>query len=235
MDTELDRLLTEGRSAYRTGDLRRAEAMLSQAASGGAARYADVHHTLGVIYHTLGQFSKARSSFEQALRINPNYTEAALNLSITYNDLGRYAEAREVFAKALPPDGEQLDSFARGKIANLHAEVGDAYRSVGLTKEAAIEYRRALGLCPGFLDIRMRLSHALTDQGETQEAIEQARLVLLDNPNYAPAYLHLGMLLHRTGDEPGARKALRDLLGRDPGNERAQAYLRLLEPGTRSE
>jgi tetratricopeptide (TPR) repeat protein len=235
VDSELERVLNEGREAYASGDLTRAEMLLSQAIKSGASRYADVHHMLGVVYHTWGQFSKARASFEEALKINPHYTEAALNLSITYNDLGRYAEAREVYQRVLPSSEERIDPFTRGKIANLHAEVGDAYRSAGLSKDAAVEYRRALGLCPSFIDIRMRLVHALADHAAIAEAIEQARLVLLDNPSYVPALLHLGLLLHRTGDEEGARKALTEVLKRDPTHERATMYLRLLEPNSRSD
>jgi tetratricopeptide (TPR) repeat protein len=235
MNAELDRLLADGREAYKSGDLRRAEATFSQAVQSGAERYADVHHMLGVIYHSWGQFSKARSAFEEALRINPNYTEAALNLSITYNDLGRYAEAQEVYARVLPSPDERIDGFTRGKIANLHAGVGDAYRSAGLAKEAAIEYRRALGLCPGFVDIRMRLVHALAEANEIDEAVEQARLVLLDNQNHVPAYLHLGLLLHRKGEDEDARKALQEVLKRDPTHERAEMYLRMLEPSARTE
>jgi tetratricopeptide (TPR) repeat protein len=235
MDVELERLLTEGREAYRLGDHARAENLLSQALRTGAGRYADVHHMLGVVYHTNGQFSKARAAFEDALKINPNYTEAALNLSITYNDLGRYAEAREVYARALPARDAQIDNFTRGKIANLHAQVGDAYRSVGMSKDAAIEYRRALGLCPGFIDIRMRLVHALAEIGAVDEAINESQLVLLENPNYVPAHLHLGLLLHRKGDLDGARRALGEVVKRDPQHESATMYLRMLEPNARSD
>lgn len=235
MEVELERLLGEGREAYRTGDHPRAESLLSLAIRSGAARFADVHHMLGVLYHHAGQFSKARAAFEEALKINPNYTEAALNLSITYNDLGRYAEAREIYARALPPPDAEIDSFTRGKIANLHAQVGDAYRSVGLAKDATIEYRRALGLCPAFIDIRMRLVHALSDHGALAEAADEARLVLLENPNYVPAHLHLGLLLHRKGDVDGARKALAEVVRREPHHESATMYLRMLEPGQRSE
>lgn len=235
MEVELERLLSEGREAYRTGDHPRCESLLSKALHTGAGRYADVHHMLGVVYHSAGQFSKARAAFEEALKINPHYTEAALNLSITYNDLGRYAEAREVYARALPPANAAIDSFTRGKIANLHAQVGDAYRSVGLSRDAAIEYRRALGLCPAFIDIRMRLVHALAEQGAIAEAADEARLVLLENPNYVPAHLHLGLLLHRKGDLDGARKALGEVVKRDPQHESATMYLRMLEPSNRSE
>ena len=35
----------------------------------------------------------AEEAFENALRLNPRYTEAALNLSVTYNDRGKYERA----------------------------------------------------------------------------------------------------------------------------------------------
>src|SRR5689334_14939956 len=135
---DLQDLIHRGRDAYQRGDMSKAESLLTQALSKGASGYADVHHILGVIYHSWGHFSKARGEFEEALRINPDYTEAALNLSITYNDLGRYAEAREVFQRAMPREGEPTDSLTKAKIANLHAAVGDAYRSAGLAHEAGV-------------------------------------------------------------------------------------------------
>lgn len=235
MSPELSRLLTEGRRAYAAGDLRQAEILLSEAVEVGAARYADVHHTLGVIYHAWGQFARAREAFEEALRINPRYTEAALNLSITYNDLGRYAEGREVYTRALPPPEERIDAFTRGKLANLHAGVGDAYRASGLPEEAEVEYRRALAMCPTFVDIRMRLAQALADRGALDEAAQELRRILADNDRYLPAYLQLGLVLHRSGDDAGARRALGHVVEREPGHPRALMYLRALEPESRTD
>jgi tetratricopeptide (TPR) repeat protein len=234
MDVPLAELIALGREAYARGDLEKAESALTEAVGRGAASYADVHNILGVVYHSWGQFSKARASFEEALKINPRYTEAALNLSITYNDLGRYAEARDVMNRTLSKD-DGADALAKAKLANLHAEVGDAYRSTRMPKDAAIEYRRALGLCPRFVDIRARLAQALTEDGQPDEAIAELRLALSDNPGYVPGLLQLGLLLHARGDAKGAREALEAVLTIQPGNERATTYLRMLEPGERSD
>lgn len=232
---QLERLLAEGRDAYRSADYVRAESLLKRALDNGAGAYADVHHTLGIIYHTWGQYPKARAAFEEALRINPNYTEAALNLSITYNDLGRYAEAQELFARIQPSPEERIDPFTRGKIANLHRAVGEAYRSTGLATEAADEYRRAIGLCPDFIDIRMDLAHALAEAGDLPGAVDQAKEVLKRRPDFEPALLHLGLFLHRTGDVEGAKEAFLKVLDLDPEHERAAMYLRMLEQGAGSE
>ena len=85
---------------------------------------------LGVIHHEQGRYAQAREMLEEALRLNPGYTEAALNLAVTYNELGKYQEAREIYARAMAQskaEPRQLDPFARGKLANMHADVGSAY------------------------------------------------------------------------------------------------------------
>ena len=228
---ELHSLLDRAREAHARGDLAKAERLFLESLDKGAASYADAHHALGVIYHAWGLFSKARAAFEEALRLNPKYTEAALNLSITYNDLGRYAESRELMERSAPSKaGGRLDELSRSKIANLHATLGDAYRSAGLPAEAAVEYRRALGLCPQFVDIRTRLAATLTDQGRRGEALEELRLALLEKEDYVPAMLQLALLAAAEGQAAEAKRTLEAVLERAPGHPRAIAYLRMLEP-----
>jgi tetratricopeptide (TPR) repeat protein len=231
MNAELEALLARGRDAYARGDLVLSEQTLSEALDKGAKDFADVHHLLGVVYHSWGLYAKARSAFEAALQINPRYAEAALNLSITYNDLGRYAEAQEVLAEVIGEPKGTLDALTRAKIANLHAEVGDAYRSAGLLDDAAAEYRRALALCDRFVDIRTRLAVVLAESQKSEDAIAELRRATADNPHYVPAYLQLGLLLQTSGDHRGAREALEAVLRLKPGHERAATYLRMLETG----
>lgn len=236
MDPDLDALLAEGREAYRRGDLSTAERALSGALDRGAGDFADVHHLLGIVYHAWGLYGKARASFENALRINPHYSEAALSLSITYNDLGRYADAQSVLARVpRADDSAGTDALTRAKIANLHAAVGDAYRSARMPAEAAIEFRRALALAPRFVDIRLRLAQALDEAGESAAAIAELRRAREDNPRYVPALLLLGLLLHGSGDDAAAKEALESVLEVRPGHARAESYLRMLEPSPRSE
>src|SRR5438309_7336609 len=112
---------------------------------------------LGVIYHHLGEFEAAQRAFQKALDINPGYIEAALNLAIVCNDLGQYERAQQVYGAAVarsrspqqrdPNGDEPIEAYTRGKIANLHAAVGDGYLSVRRPNDAAAEYRRALSLC----------------------------------------------------------------------------------------
>lgn len=233
MSEALRELIDEGQQAYERGDYPEAERLLGRAVQDGAERYADIQHALGVIYHGTGRFAEARRAFERALEINPDYTEAALNLAITCNDLGHYAAAREIMAGLEPEPGpvgpRTLDPFTRGKIANLHAHVADAYRSAGALDDACREYARALELGPDFVDIRMRLAQCLAERGATGQAVSQLETMLETKPGFTNGWVQLGLLLIRLDDRDGARAALNRALQQDPAHPRALAYLRMLE------
>ena len=227
--------IAKAQKAESIGDVDQAERALLDALARGGGQYADIHHQLGVILHARGEYSKACHHFETALDLNPQYTEAALDLAITYNDLGRYSEAKALLHKNNSRQSVRTDPLTLGKIANMHKEVGNAYRSAGLPKEAALEYRRALGLAPDFVDIRTLLSQALTDAGEHEEASEQLRLILDERPNYTKAALQLALLTLSSGDRQEAKEILMKILEKEPEHSRAKAYLRMLEPETKAD
>ena len=70
----------------------------------------------------------------------------------------------------------------------------------------------------------------LAEDDQPAEAIAQLRLVLNDHPDYVPAMLQPALLSHAKGDGETARNALESVLEREPGHDRATAYLRMLEP-----
>jgi len=237
MDDAVRELVALGRDHFQRGDWSLAAGHLEQVLARGAA-FADVHHMLGVCYHQLGEFETAQRAFERALEINPGYVEASLNLAILCNDLGQYEKAQRIYANALQrarngngaahaPGEEPLDGFARGKIANLHAGVGDAYLSARRPKDAAAEFRRALELSPGFVDVRMKLASALRDSGDAEAAAAELRRAVRDAPAYVPARLALGLACSAGGKLDEAIEQWEEVLRMDPGHRTAQLYLKL--------
>jgi len=229
LDDSLKQALTLGKAYYLKKEYARAEGYLSQVVERNQS-FADVYNMLGVIYHDQGQYQKAQRSFEAALRINPGYTDAALNLAIIYNDTGKYQAARDTYRQALTRSGAapgHLDSFVKGKLANLYADVGDVWLSSGLYVEAVREYQRALELCPTFVDIRTKLAAAHRDAGERDLAIQEYEEVVRQNPGYVPARLALGLVLQAIGRRDEAVKHWEAVLEMAPGNRSAEMYLKL--------
>ncbi len=230
MDERTKQLLSLGREHYEKREFDKAEHYLKQVLDRGDKGFADVYNMLGVIHHDRGRFDDAQASFEEALHINPNYTEAALNLAVTYNDLGRYDEAKRIYTAALSR-GEgtpgQLDPFVKGKIANLHAEVAQAYVDAGMPQDAMHELRKAILLCPTFADLRLKLSNLYRQAGDLDAAKFELDEAIAARPRYLPAHVALGVTLLSLGDSKRAIAAWEKALEIDPDHKAAQMYLRM--------
>jgi tetratricopeptide (TPR) repeat protein len=230
MDERTKQLLLLGREHYAKREFDRAEPILRDVLE-KEDRFADVHDMLGVIAHSRGNFIAAEKHFERALAINPSYTEAALNLAVTYNDRGKYEAAREVYARIKgKPSGNKtgLDPFARGKIANMHAEVGQAYADAGLPVDAISELEKAVDLCPEFADLRTKLGTLLREVNDVSRARQQYEAAIQARPTYVPARIQLGVTLLSMGDTGGAEEQWNKVIEIEPDNSRAKMYLRML-------
>ncbi len=63
---------------------------------------------------------------------------------VTYNDLGKYEAARQIYAqmRSRSEGRAEIDPFAKGKIANMHAELSQAYQDAGMVPEAIRELEK---------------------------------------------------------------------------------------------
>lgn len=228
MDDHLKQLLLLGREHYQKREFDKAEYLLKQVIA-ETDRFADVFDMLGVIAHSRGDFAHAEQHFERAVSLNPNYTEAQLNLMVTYNDLGKYEAAREIYARirGRGEEGGLGDPFAKGKIANMHADVSQAYQDAGMLPQAIGELEKAVNLCPHFSDLRTRLAVLYRDTGQLQRAREQLELAKAGNPNYTQARVLLGVVLLSIGEVTPAKQEFEAVLGVDPENKSAQMYLKI--------
>jgi tetratricopeptide (TPR) repeat protein len=232
MQPEIRAHLNSGREHYVAAEYQKAVPHLAKVLEHHDG-FADVHNMIGVCYQHLGRTLEAKDHFERAFAINPAYTEAALNLAVCYNELGQYDDAKAIYERAA--EGREsraaavdnLDHYVRGKLANLHRDLGLAYEGVGLLEPAIEQFRQALQLCPTFVDIRTKLGTTLRDAGHVDEAIDELIAVRDAKPDYIVARLNLGVTLWtaKRGDE--AKAEWRAVLEQEPDNSRAQMYLRM--------
>jgi tetratricopeptide (TPR) repeat protein len=99
--------------------------------------------------------------------------------------------------------------------------------SVRRPGDAASEYRRALSLCPTFVDLRIKLAHALQEAGDVDGALAEFRLSVQHAPAYVPARVALGTALYTGGKLDEAVQQWEEVLRMDPTHRTAGMYLKL--------
>jgi tetratricopeptide (TPR) repeat protein len=231
MDNDTANLLNMGREHYASKDYEKAEAYLTKVVDEGI-HFADVFNMLGVIYHNKGQMAMAQDNFEKALSINPRYAEAALNLAVTCNDVGQYDKAKALYSKIANfkrESSQEIEPVAKGKLANMHADIGRAYAGVGNLERAIEQFRQALEMCPDYVDIRTQLGQALRDAGQLEEACEAFERAKVVRPTYLPCRIALGMTYLALGDRELAKREWEGVLDIEPDNVTACMYLRIVD------
>jgi tetratricopeptide (TPR) repeat protein len=231
MNERLKNLLVLGREHYERREYDRAEQVFREILEIDEGRFADVHNMLAFVLHGRGDLAGAERHFERAVEINPRYMEALMNLAVTYSDVGKYEAAHGIYARIRDLEGgdKKLDPFVRGKIANMHADVAQAYADAGCREEAIEELRKAIGLCPSFADLHLKLGNLYREGNDFATARDHYAAACTVNPKYVPARVLLGATLLSLGQPSDAIAELNEALAIDPGNKNAQMYLRMAE------
>lgn len=194
--------------------------------------YADVLNKMGIITSLKGDKKEAVEYFERALRKNPLYTEASLNLAITYNEMNEFKKAQEVITKAAQlatPEPNGLDPYVSGKLANEHYRLGNIYLDFGIYEEAIDQYKKALRLHRGLVDVRTKMGVALRNLKFFDEAISQFTMAKEINSTYGPAWVQLGLTYYMQGSTGLAMQEWENALKEIPGLKEAELYLKLLK------
>jgi len=223
-------LLTVARERFATRDYRGAILLLDSAIRSGQG-YADAHHLLGMCYALTEQPEQALQSFDSAVRLNPRYVEAHLNRAIVLGDLGRAAEAEEGMKQALAlgaPDASGFPSMVADRLANMHAELGRAYREAGAFVKAAEHLEAALALRPGFSDLRLELARTRLEAGNPGAAESELDEVLAKHPNWLDAMLLRGLAAYLSGNLEQAKIVWDRASERNPDEPRLESYRSML-------
>lgn len=229
LDAESD-LLSVARERFEARDYRGAALLLSSAIEAGQG-YADVHHMLGLCYAMTEWRDEALAAFDAAIRLNPRYVEAHLNRAIILSDMGRAEDAEAALAQAHElgrPDSTGYPTVVANRLANMHAELGRAYREAGAAEKAIEQYRSALALRPAFADLRLDLARTLLEVGKPTDAVEEIDVILQARPDWVEAMLLRGLAAYLAGDYGEAKNVWEDASERHPEEPRLETYRSML-------
>jgi tetratricopeptide (TPR) repeat protein len=226
-----DRLLARARERFALQDYHGTLHLVDELIESGH-RYADAHQLRGLALALLGYAERAVAAFDAALAINPRYSDALVHRGIVLSDLGRTEEAAQSLARAGEERDGRIGNLTRpvtGRLANLHAELGEAYADAGLLEDAIREYRRALELGPTYHDLRLRLARHMLAAGHYLDARDELERITAVRPDFEEARTTLGLARYLSGDADGAREMWQACRQRRPDDARLAAYLAMAD------
>jgi tetratricopeptide (TPR) repeat protein len=148
-------------------------------------------------------YRQAAGLFEQALHMDPTYSQAAFYLGLTYNALFDEDKAEAYYRKAVEIDPDYLEA---------HANYGGMLLDVGNVDEAIRQFDLVLRRDPSHTDALTMLAQAYRFKQLYPQSIDSASQAIRLAPRRAEPYLWLGDSLRLSGKYADARTAYEEYL-----------------------
>ena len=199
------------------------------------------HNNLGYVLVAQGRPAEAIKHYEEALVINPNYSEVINNLGTALLNQGRLDEAAKYYHRAIEiypgfaeaynnlgilltkqgQNAEAIEQYRKAielnpNRAEFYNNLGNLLTKQGRTDEAFRQFQKALEVAPDNAAVRINLANILTAQGRWDEAIEQYQQALKQMPDSIHAHNQLGLLLQKRGQFKAAIAQFQKVLELDP-------------------
>lgn len=230
----LKSLATADATGY-TADLALISALLSRGDSKAALQaisqlqqkqpnLADAPYLRGTIQFREKQQAEARASFEQALKLAPEYFQAAAALAVLDLESGHIQDAIKRFDAMV----ERNPRNARARLAAIELRV----RAGASSAEYEQLLAGAIKATPDAAEPRLSLIRHLVAQGEVKKGLQAAQEAQAAVPDSSELLLALGQVQALTGDFHQAVSTLSKLVAKMPNSP--DPYLRMAEVHSQS-
>ena len=175
----------------------------------------DAHFFLGSLYADLGEYQKAKYSFEEALYLNPNHeaTIEAMSMFVTTDEQRQLSRDVLTYSSKKVPDGpaQQVNMIRETMASGDYIEalnkaeeasekypthtgfiqlIGENHLKLGRTEEAKRSFQRAIKLNPKELQPHVSLADLYFEQGRyVYAALSYSDAVYLDQDNSDYRYM----------------------------------------------
>ena len=153
----------------------------------------------GLESHKMNNLKVARSCYEQALSVEPNYEDALHLLGMLSEAEGDSATAVDLIKSAIKRNPQ---------IAIFRNNLGNIYFNRGEFFEAGKSFAAALKINPNYLEAQFNLANVQYQLNEVVSAKNIYKQIILSNPDFIPAITNLIEIYLESGDYSSAYKYL---------------------------
>lgn len=121
---------------YQRGDVSSAIPYIERALSTNKT-FEGFHNSLGECFRVIGRYEEAKSQFELALALNPQYSSAVFNLGLTYQSSRQYEKAIDQY-KQVAAWGKSKEVSATKVLIDSKIRECDLYQALGRSRDAFI-------------------------------------------------------------------------------------------------
>lgn len=225
------------------------------------------YYTIGEIHFARAEYEQALEQFLIAVKKKKKNWNSQYSLGRTHLVLGQLDEAQKVMEYGRKKFRDQKAWFENGfgKVmmarkdyraadkafrqalvvepdnAEYHIDLGDANYYQGIPSLAVSEYKKALAVDTGSLEVHFHWAEACLEMKDYNCAIEQLRTVLQKDSTHATAWMNLGGIYYNAGrssrtraernnrfkETIGSYKRYLDLTGAEPDSSSVRVYFGL--------
>lgn len=175
---------------HQKGQLDQAESMYKRIIENQPLN-SEAYNLLGVIAIQTGDFKKAVSIVDEAIKINSNIDTYHFNKANALQNLNRNNEAIESFDYALKLNPEYADA---------HSNRGLALENLGRDQEALFCYHEAIKIKSDQAEFYYNRGNIYQKLNLYSEALKDYQAAISINPNYGNAYYNFGNTLRELGN-----------------------------------
>ena len=155
----------------------------------------------------LQRFDAAIDSYQQALKVNPNYADAYYNMGIALDSKGDPDAAIKSYKKAISLKPDYADAYAN---------IGFALNNKGDLDGAITSYQKVLTIDPNNAQAYNNMGNSFKDKGDLVAAIKSYSHAVRLKPDYAEAYNNRGSALIDRSDPLAAVESYKKALEINP-------------------
>jgi len=176
----------------------------------------------GSLCFQAGRYATAERAFLEAIRLDPNFSDAHNFLGVVYVMTDRLGDARKHLQTA-------LDDPAYPTPEKVYLNMSRLLVKEGRDAEAVDALRRAVEINPKYFQAHYSLASILDRMGEFHEAVREYEVAAPDYRQVAEYHYRLGNAYLQIGEREKARESLRRVLSIAPGSHSAARADDLLE------